>query len=227
MKLLEVCEPLFQSVCRLKRMARAGHPVETDQVRMEIRKCFKEMQQAASESADLLAQYERVELPLLFFIDFMIKESQLQLTSPWEELGIERNELAGDEKFFDLLDETLAERSEAADERLLVYNTCLGLGFAGIYIGQPEAIRTLMRRVGARLASSMDTDERAPVCPEAYEHVDSRNFIESPGMKLTGIGVALMLLLIVWVVGYIFLIHWSGRNINEGTRSIAERVIRE
>jgi len=224
MKLLEVCDPLFQYICRLKRISRSGHGVETDQIRAEIKKCFKEMRQNVSDTSDLFGQYEKVELALIFFVDFMIKESQLQLTAPWEDLAVECNELAGDEKFFDLLNESLAEHDEAADERLLVYHTCLSLGFTGVYMGQQEAIRSIMRRISARLSQYMDTDEKAYVCPEAYENIDSRNFIESPGINVTGMGIALVLLLIVWIIGYIFLVHWAGRKINIGTEKIVNSI---
>jgi cytochrome bd-type quinol oxidase subunit 1 len=44
-----------------------------------------------------------------------------------------QRQLAGDEKFFDLLEETLNDSSEDASERLAVYYTCLGLGFMGMY----------------------------------------------------------------------------------------------
>ena len=114
MMLLELCEPLFQYVCRLRRSARMGRTIEMDEVRGDISEIFSKMKGDASSDMELLTQYEKVELPLIFFTDFMIKESNLPFAYDWVELGRERNELAGDEKFFDLLDAELADPSDLA-----------------------------------------------------------------------------------------------------------------
>jgi type VI secretion system protein ImpK len=121
MTLLELCEPFFQYVCRLLRLARMGRTMEMNKVRKDIARILSDMKAKASISAELATQYEKVELPLIFFIDFMIKESKLSFARDWLELGRERNELAGDEKFFDLLEVELADPSDAATERLVIF----------------------------------------------------------------------------------------------------------
>ncbi|MEE8576821.1 MAG: DotU family type IV/VI secretion system protein, partial [candidate division Zixibacteria bacterium] len=143
MMLLELCEPLFQYVCRLRRSARMGRTIEMDEVRSDISEIFSKMKEDASSDMELLTQYEKVELPLIFFTDFMIKESNLPFAYDWVELGRERNELAGDEKFFDLLDAELADPSDLAAQRLVIFYTCLGLGFTGVYTGQVESIQRM------------------------------------------------------------------------------------
>ena len=205
MTLLELCEPLFQYVARLSRSARMGYALEMRQVRSDIKRIFQGVQADASATSDLARQYEKVELPLIFFVDFMIKESRLSFAGAWAELGRERNELAGDEKFFDLLDAELADPNEAATERLVIYYTCLGFGFTGIYTGQSENILRLVSEISGRISGMMDADEKSHVCPEAYENVDTRDFVEPPGTKLIGIGIALISLLIVWSIAYLFL----------------------
>jgi len=158
MTLLELCEPFFQYVSRLSRLARMGRSLEMSQVRSDIKRILEETKANASAAAQLISQYEKVELPLIFFVDFMIKESKLSFATEWSELGRERNELAGDEKFFDLLDSDLADPSEAATQRLVILYTCLGLGFTGIYTGQPESIHRLMSKISARISGMMDAD---------------------------------------------------------------------
>jgi len=213
MTLLELCEPLFQYVCRLRRSARMGRSPELGQVRNEIKRIFKEVSTNASASVALADQYEKAELPLIFFVDFMIKESQLDFAGEWVELGRERNELAGDEKFFDLLDADLADPSEAATERLVIYYTCIGLGFAGVYTGQPDSIKRIMSRISTRISSMMDADEKSFICPEAYEHVDTRDFVEPPSAKLAGIGIGLIGLIIVWAIAYVCLFKWTSDEV--------------
>lgn len=209
MTLLELCEPLFQYVCRLNRSADKGCTLEIDKVRNEIKRIFEELKQNASADQYLADQYEKVEMPLIFFIDFMIKESKLNFRFDWLELARERNELAGDEKFFDLLDAELADPGNAATERLAIFYTCLGLGFTGVYTGLPEDIRRLMLKISARISNIMDADEKTRICPEAYEGVDTRDFVQLPGTKLVGIGIALVGLIIVWFISCFYLFTWA------------------
>ena len=131
-------------------------------------------------------------MPLIFFVDSMLAESRLSLAPQWHKnrMAYELNELAGDEKFFDLLDETLKETGSEANERLAIFYTCLGLGFTGWYAGQPEYLRKKMLDVGSRVPRELiDTQHNAKVCPEAYEHLDTRNLVEAPGLKLATLAI--------------------------------------
>ena len=197
--------------------------MEMEDVRNDIVSTFSEMKAAASNNHELLIQYEKVELPLIFFTDFMIKESNLPFAYDWVELGRERNELAGDEKFFDLLDADLADPSDAATQRLVVFYTCLGLGFTGVYTGQPESIQRLISQISGRISGLMDADKKSYICPEAYENVDTRDFVEPPGAKLIGIGITLAALIIIWAVAYCFLFKWTSDDLSESIDVVAGR----
>lgn len=222
MTLLELCEPFFQYVCRLSRLARSGCTLEMDQVRNEIKRIFEVMRAESLNNAALITQYEKIELPLIFFVDFVIKESKLTFAYDWYELGRERNELAGDEKFFDLLDENLVDTSDAATERLVIFYTCIGLGFTGVYTGQPESIQRLMSKISARISGMMDADEKSYICPEAYENVDDRDFVEPPSTKLVGIGITLIGLIIVWSIAYFCLLKWTLDDVTTSLDTIIE-----
>jgi len=193
-----------------------------DQVRNEIKRIFEVMRAESLNNAGLTTQYEKIELPLLFFVDFVIKESKLTFAYDWYELGRERNELAGDEKFFDLLDENLVDSSDAATERLVIFYTCIGLGFTGVYAGQPESIQRLMSKISARISGMMDADEKSYICPEAYENVDDRDFVEPPSTKLVGIGIILIGLIIVWSIAYFFLLKWTLDDVTNSLDMIIE-----
>jgi len=201
MSLTQICEPLFQYMCRLNRSARQGGAQEIGVLRNDIAGLFEKMQ-ASAGTAGLSDQFEKLHMPLIFFVDSIISESELNVASEWNKtrLAYDRNELAGDEKFFDLLDETLAEPGEAATERLVIFYTCIGLGFTGWYAGQPEYLEKKMREVAGRIRSHMQPDRNSVVCPGAYEHVDGRDLIEPPGHKLVGIAIALVGLVIVLFV---------------------------
>ncbi|NQU75271.1 MAG: DotU family type IV/VI secretion system protein [Planctomycetes bacterium] len=214
MTLTELCEPLLLYICRLNRSVRKGGSASPAQVRNEITAIFEDMRaRAGSEQVRLTDQFAKIELPLMFFVDFMIKESRLSFAGQWDELAYERNELAGDEKFFDLLDETLAEKGKLADERLEVFYACMGLGFTGWYSDQPEYVREKMLECSSRLHRMMDADETARICPEAYENVDTSDLVEPPGKKLLGIGIALVGFVIAVFITNIFMFRWASEDL--------------
>jgi len=222
MSLLGLCEPIFQYVCRLNRSAQRGCTLQIEKVRSGIKQILEQVKSAAAAKPEAASQYEKVELPLVFFIDFMAKQKRLGFGPEWIELASERQELAGDEKFFDLLDVELADPSKAATERLAVYYTCLGLGFTGIYFDEPEMIRKLMSRISARLPGMTDGGQKSYLCPQAYQNVDTRDFTEPPGRKLKYVGIGLVCLIIVWLVVYVFFFWWDTRKVRQDLKTINE-----
>lgn len=222
MSLLVVCEPIFQYVCRLNRSARKGGQIDPVSVRNSILTIMEEAEKTAGTDPDLMAQYEKVKMPLLFFIDYMIKESALPFADSWDEIAREYGEHAGDEKFYDLLDETLEENNPAANERLSVFYTCLGLGFTGFYTGQPEYLRRKMTEISGRIRQMMDIDETIPLCPEAYEHVDTSDLIEPPAKKLVGIGILMVgMIIVVFIVNITMFLDSKG-ELGDSLDSIIE-----
>ncbi len=220
MTLLELCEPLFQYICRLNRSGRKGGSFEPSRVRSEIDDIFDSMRSKASADPNLTSQFEKVEMPLVFFVDFMIKESSLPFARQWQEIAYEHNELAGDEKFFDLLDETLADPSQAATDRLAIYYVCLGLGFTGWYTGQPEYLRKKQLEICARTRGIMDVDGAARICPEAYEHVDTSDLVQPPGMKLLGIFIALIGMTVVVFVANFLVYSTTSSDLQAALREV-------
>lgn len=195
MTLVELCEPLFQYICRLSRSTRRGIRIEPATVRSEVKAILSDMKARAGSDRNLVSQFDKIELVLLFFVDFMVRECIRTGGGGgerWQELAAERKELAGDERFFDLLEETLKETGDAATERLAVFYSCMGLGFTGWYAGQPEYLRKKMLEISARTRGMMDTDPNSKICPEAYEHVNTSNFVETPGKNLIGVGIVLV-----------------------------------
>ncbi len=225
MTALEVCEPVFQYVCRLNRLARSGAAADYSVVRAELKALLEDAQQKAASEVRLSAQMKRLELPLMFFVDSMIAESGLKFAQQWHQnrLAYERNELAGDEKFFDLLEETLKDNSDEASERLAVLYTCMGLGFVGMYIGQPEYLRKTMMTISPRIRHLMVADNTARLCGEAYEGVDTRNLVQPPGGRLVFLGLLFLVCSIAVIVSYILMFNSSKSGLAKSLETIVKR----
>src|SRR3954468_20296017 len=115
MTLLQLTEPLFQHVCRLNRFARrAGSAKSTGDdttyislkpeaagaaasaaaktasldytvARSEIKALFEDMAAKGAKDIRLSQQVQKIELPLLFFVDSMISESNLPFAAQWNQ----------------------------------------------------------------------------------------------------------------------------------------------
>ena len=210
----ELVEPLLLYVCRLNRAARKGGFVDYREARREIEALLADMRHKRTQAPELTsAQFEKLDLSMTFFVDSIMAESRLPFASEWHEnrLAYDHNELAGDEKFFDILDEFLNDKSEGATQCVAVMYSCLGLGFTGWYAGQPEEIKSKMLECAARIRGMMDKDDSERICPESYQHTDTRNLIEPPGAKLLGVAIAFLgILIVLFVASWVMYDQFTG-----------------
>jgi len=221
MKLMDLCEPVLQYVCRLNRSAKRGVDLEPNAVRADIEQLLADAERESNSDPHLSDQWSKVELPLIYFVDFMIKESSLSFAGDWRELAHERDKLAGDEEFFDLLEDTLKDTSEAGTDRLEVFYTCMGPGFTGFYATQPDQLKKKMMEVAARLRRRMDTEAAARIVPEAYDNVDTSDLIQPPARGLLGLAVALVVVAFVVIIGNGVLYATTSGDLRESLSAIA------
>jgi type VI protein secretion system component VasF len=206
MTLIELCEPLFQYVCKLNRLGRAGGGAGARQVRDEIKGLIADIKTRADREG-LGGAFDKIELPLIFFADHMVRESRLSAMwgsqGGWKNLAEDRREMAGDERFWDLLEETLLESGDSANQRLAVFHAMIGLGFTGIYMNQPDHLRKKMREIAARVRGLSESDQTGRITPDAYENVDTRVLTQPPARKIVGFVIGLVGMIAVLVVSYV------------------------
>lgn len=221
-RLLDLCEPLFQAVCRLNRMGRKGSSTNYAVARAEIEGIFDRMATAAKADLALGEQFRKVEMPLIFFVDSIISESNLPFAQEWNRnrLAYVRNELAGDEKFFDLLDETLKETRDGADERLAVFYTCLGLGFMGWYSGQPEYLRKRMLEIAPRVKTYVDFDDAALITPDSYQHTNTNKLALPVSSSLVPLLIIMIGLFLVVVAVNFYTFRSAAAEISQSLDAI-------
>ena len=199
MSLLEIYEELFQYVCRLNRASKTDAHPDFARVRAEVKTLLDEVTRKVSSDVRLANQAKRLELPVTFFVDNLVCTSRLKFAPQWADnrLAKEKNELAGDERFFDFLEEDLVDTIEDAAERLSIYYVCLGLGFMGMYQGQPEQLRIYMEKIFPRIRQWMDVDSRAKITEEAYRSTDTRMLTEPPSRKIIFVAIVFLFLSLV------------------------------
>ncbi|CAG0996979.1 hypothetical protein PHYC_02626 [Phycisphaerales bacterium] len=217
--LVEICEPLFQYVCRLNRLGRKGGRSDWGIVRSELKAIFAEMRQKAEQTPGLAGPYGEAEKVMVFFTDSMILNSKLP--PGWKPISHELGELGFEEKFWDLLEDALKDPGESATMRLAVFYVCIGLGFTGLYTGQPDYIRRKMLEISARMRGMIDADQAARICPDAYENVDTRNLTLPPNRSLTGLMIVLVVMVGVLIVAYVQLFRDASKHLTDSLQQIS------
>ena len=222
--LLNHCDPLFQAVCRLNRIGRMnrGAAIEYTQARAEIEEHFEVLARTARGDLSLGEQYRKVELALIFFVDSMIAESALPFAQKWNNnrLAFARNERSGDEKFFQLLDETLQDPKPEADERLAIFYICIGLGFTGGSGGSAEFLKKKMIEIAPRVKAHVDADESAFITPASYQHTNLSNLPLPMAASLVPLLIILAGLLLVVVAVNVYTFHSASAELNRALESI-------
>ena len=236
--LLELCEPLFQYLCRLNRLGRilaassgsgntvflvkkaAGTSAGTSglgltytSIRSDLVGLLQEMQRKSSDDYRLREQFKKLELPLKFFIDSYIVESKLPVATEWNDnrLAYEHNELAGDEKFLEIVEETLRDKSQEATERLAVYYVCFGLGFTGAFGTQIELFRKIMNDIAPRIEGMIDMNRLSRFCEDAYKNVDTTNLIKPDKNRLAILGIIFACFTVAAIVAFIMIYSEASR----------------
>lgn len=222
--LLNHCDPLFQAVCRLNRIGRIGRgsTIEYTQARTEIEEHFEVLARIARGDLSLGEQYRKVELALIFFVDSMIAESALPFAQKWNNnrLAFARNERSGDEKFFQLLDETLQDTKETADERLAIFYICIGLGFTGGSGGQVDYLKKKMLEIAPRVKAHVDADESAFITPASYQHTNISNLPMPMAASLVPLLIVLTGLLFVVIAVNIYTFRSASAELNQSLDTI-------
>lgn len=123
--------PVLKKVCSYCVYKNSGFEVPQDLLLSEIRSELNAVSQRATLTPMLQQQYQAIEKPLVFFIDYIVKEGNFSYSRSYRELARNFNELSGDDKFFDLLKDAIDQSNDK--EVIRVFYILMGLGFDGYY----------------------------------------------------------------------------------------------
>jgi type VI protein secretion system component VasF len=216
MTLIEACDPVFLKVCELNKMVRLGTPCpDYKSLRSEILVILGEVRKVMLADPSLERHWSKIELPLIFFVDSMISESHLPIATEWnrKRLAFERKELAGDQKFFDLLEENLQDPGIDATARLPVFFNCMGLGFMGYHANDFSVLQKMMDDIISRVDPTLGSDSRNKITPEAYDYLDIRNLIQAPPIRTS-------ILVSIFIALFVFSLATMGYLLQRGTLHI-------
>lgn len=225
MTALKLYEPLILYVCKVNRLVRNGVPLAFGQVRGEVLGLLGDADALAETDPVLRDHHRALRAPITYFIDDIFAQGRYSFASRWHEnrLGYVKDGLAGDEAFFDYLDAALKQPpSETLSERLLVYYTCLGLGFEGFYFNQPDRLRQYMKALEPAIRHLLVDDSVPRLVPQAYEHTDLRDFVKPPELKKSLLLAGVLCLLLAGIPLFLWLSRQILQNEDPALKQIYE-----
>jgi type VI protein secretion system component VasF len=225
MTALKLYEPLLNYVCKVNRLVRNGVPLSFGQVRGEVLGLLGDADEKAENDPILRDHHRTLRAPITYFIDDVFAQGRYPFANRWHEarIGYVKDGLAGDEAFFDYLDEALRQPpSETLSERLLVYYTCLGLGFEGFYFNQPDRLRQYMKALEPAIRHYLVDDGVPRLVPQAYEYTDQRDFVRPPELKKALLLAGVLCLLLAGIPLFMYLAQQILQNEDPALRQIYE-----
>lgn len=153
----KLCRPVLLRICEIRQFSRSGAEPDMERVRASILGELAAVREKCAENSADAKDFALIEKPLIFFIDYMIKESGLGFSRSWRELARDYGELSGDEKFFDMLAETLDD--PGSKDRIEVFFLMMGLGFEGVFRKEPETLERKMKVCAARMDHMPDLNK--------------------------------------------------------------------
>ncbi|MDR2629490.1 MAG: DotU family type IV/VI secretion system protein [Spirochaetaceae bacterium] len=152
-ELEKICNPVLVCICNYWQYVHLGNHPAKEKFQGDIEFLLAGARAKAAKIPALSREYQKIEHSLVFFIDYMVKEGDFPFSRDWEVMARRYNELSGDEKFFDLMEEALKEE---APDAVSLYYLMLGLGFEGVYRGNPEYLEEALKRCGEKFPETLD-----------------------------------------------------------------------
>lgn len=226
--LLKLYEPLFQQICLLNRAGRKAGSGDCsfDTTRQGIQTLFQQIRTNAKQESYLERQHEKLERPLVYFVDSMILDGNLELKERWmaKLLAVEWfNEAKGNVVFIQELKKNIAELDIEAAERLVIYYVCLGLGFTGNGLLQSKQLVELMTQLRRRVTGwgLLEVDLQSRIHnPAEHAPLDTNLGGDHNWRTLFGIGLLFVILIIGIWAAYSYLFSDGTEDLSKSIKQI-------
>ena len=197
MDIEKLITPVLRKVCEYCSSKKNGYEVPEEVMLQEIRTELNTIAQRCQSMPLLMQQYQSIEKPLIFFIDYTIKEGGFTYSNTYKENARSFGELSGDDKFFDLLKNAMDLNEDK--EVIRMFYLMMGLGFDGYYKRHRADMVEVLQNTAGELPSFIDFNKEK-ITPDVEPQV--ANQFGRSGVVLKRIRKWLVALLIVTVVTF-------------------------
>lgn len=189
--------PVLRKVCEYCSFKKNGYEVPEEVMLQEIRTELNTIAQRCQSMPLLMQQYQSIEKPLIFFIDYTIKEGGFTYSNTYKENARSFGELSGDDKFFDLLKNAMDLNEDK--EIIRMFYLMMGLGFDGYYKRHRADMVEVIQNTASVLPSFVDFN-KDKITPDIVPLI--ANQIGKSGAILRRIRMWLLVLLIIALTSF-------------------------
>jgi type VI protein secretion system component VasF len=200
MKLSLLFEPVLNYIAFLRSDVETMAKAELSEVKKEVLNLITDIENKVKMAGmDVSSLYNKMELPLIFFIDYMIATSNLPIAEEWDKnrLASSKSIITGDKKFFDIFEEIYSKHDPQYDECLDMFYLFLVLGFKGYYENNPEMIENIMHRISNRVPEIQLKQTSHVICKKNYERTCTDSFVYKVFLPIRTILWPLLVLLLI------------------------------
>lgn len=197
MTLYSLFHPVVVYVTAARVDAAAGKPLDGGAFYSHIMRELETVRKKGMSLAELAPAVETACAYTAFYVDYMVHEGPFSFSAQWQDLGRNKyHELAGDEKFFDYMQQFLEEDTPLATDHLRLMHAMVNSGFAGAYQHHAVELESLLRRVSARIRIETEGAAAAKLLHGAGTPLHSVNAVHPVHLGviavLVGAGLLLM-----------------------------------
>lgn len=200
--LTEACAPVFLYLTTFRRnAATSGHTIQ--ELQSALQRELERVRAHCEQDRRLHPLFERVWYALVAMVDQAILSSAWPQRTGWSMNLLETRYFAtseGGARFYVLVEQVLADGSEAAPELAELLFHCMGLGFQGELLGERRELEQKRRQLYDKARAT--GIQGGSLAPDAYGRNASRDFT-----KLPTVG---MLRLVVVAVGAVLFAYLAG-----------------
>lgn len=209
--LADVCANLFLFLTTFRRNA-ATSKLSPKELHDALDREFAAALEASAADARLRPQFERMTYPLVATADQVVLTSQWPHRQQWSVNLLETRRFRsaeGGKRFYKVVEEVLADPSDAAREMAEILFTCMGIGFQGQFARE----RTEYERHRQLLfdKARLPPLGSQPLAPDCY----GRNFVR-PVARLPTVGVVRAAMVTIGVVLLAALLVWAVARARQG-----------
>ncbi|MGN1281800.1 MAG: DotU family type IV/VI secretion system protein [Succinivibrio sp.] len=219
----ELIRPVLLCVSDYYLYKKHGVEEQKSNVVTRLQSLFSEIHRKVEADDFLRRDYQLIEKPLVFFVDYFIKESGFSFSRDYEPMARMYNELSGDDKFFDILDSYLKNENTSKDV-IETFYLMLGLGFDGAFKREPKDVIPYIHNCRDRIDCAVDfkTDYITPlVQPNDNEIKESgKNEVRSFLLKKN----FLFILVAVTVLSLVINLASVHKNVNKFNEILEQTV---
>jgi len=184
MSIIKICDPVFQYICLICKDI-PNENINYKRVKEDIeRLIFQVRGNASAETYELWKNYELIQLPLLCFVDYMLANSSMSFAVEWDKnrLAFAESCYTGDKKFFSQLELLLEDKSDAVNDILIFFYTCIKLGFRGIYETDQSRLDGYLWEIGKKI-SIKPINNNSEIFPSLYEPTSNNKKLKIASFK--------------------------------------------